>query len=201
MYRTIKTAVVAAVAAGFFTAAAAAPVPQETFNLPEDDLTVTVASATPAQTDPLESELTIWVGEVEIQGRTTIWVELIDTYGEVIYGSEVNDNETHLLPDGRAVVVRSMDPALRIAKADDSRLPTEGEMVVTRRVVDEGAFGTSVEFIEVAEDTTQPDKEKSGLLKVAEFGNAVWVSVLAFFHAAASSVQVAWSWIVDTLHA
>jgi len=201
MYRTIKTAVVAAVAAGFFTAAAAAPVPQETFNLPEDDLTVTVASATPAQPDPLESELTIWVGEVEIQGRKTIWVELIDTYGEVIYGSEVGDNETHLLPDGRAVVVRSIDPNLKVAKADDSRLPIDGEMVVTRRVVDEGLASTSVEFIEVAEDMSVPDKEKSGLLKVAEFGNTVWVSILAFFQAAASSVQVAWNWIVDTLHA
>ncbi|GGB44669.1 hypothetical protein GCM10011316_15870 [Roseibium aquae] len=201
MYRTFKTAVCAAVAAGFVAGAAAAPIPQETFNLPDDDLAVTVASASLAQADPLESDLTIWVGEVEIEGRRTIWVELIDTYGEVIYSSEVNNNETHLLPDGRAVVVHAIDPALTVAKTDESRLLTEGETVVTRRVVEESTAGTSVEFIEVTEHSLGPDTEKSGLLRLAEFGDAVWASLLGLVHAAAVSAQVAWNWIVDTLHA
>ncbi|MTH96685.1 hypothetical protein E1297_11865 [Roseibium sp. RKSG952] len=170
--------------------------PFETFTLPEDRLAVTVASASPQQADPLNSDLTIWVGEIELQGRNTIWVELIDTYGEVIYDSEVNTNETHLLPDGRAVVVRSLDPDTRIAKKDVSRVPLDGQMLVTRRVVDDGDHSATVELIE-----TKDEQEKSPMLHLAEFGQSVWGSVLAIYKAAADRVQVAWSWLVDTIHA
>ena len=112
MYQLIKSVgLTVCLAAGFAVGAGASPFPQETYNLPDDNLAVTVASATPEEADPLESELTIWVGEIEIQGRKTVWVELIDSYGEVIYDSEVGTNETHLLPDGRAIVVSSTDPA------------------------------------------------------------------------------------------
>ncbi|MTI46051.1 hypothetical protein E1178_20830 [Roseibium hamelinense] len=178
------------------TGASAKTVAQETYTIPEDQLAVTVASATPQQADPLNSDLTIWVGEIELQGRNTIWVELIDGYGEVIYNSEVLSNETHLLPDGRAVVVRSIDPATKIAKTDESRVPTEGNLVVTRRVVQEGNAATSVEFIEATEE-----REKSTLLHVAEFGQSVWTKTMAFFQAAADRIQIAWNWLVDTLHA
>ena len=80
-----------------------------TYAMPEDFIAVTVAP--PVETpnaDPLESELSIWVGAVEIQGRETLWVELIDEHGEVIYDSEVQPNETHLLPDGRMRVTTRM---------------------------------------------------------------------------------------------
>jgi len=177
--------------------ATAAPLPQETITLPEDRLAVTVASATEDQTDPLESELTIWVGEIELEGRKTVWVELIDSYGEVIYDSEVNTNETHLLPDGRAVVVRSMDQDTVIAGKDESRLATEGTLMVTRRVVNEGPEATTVELIETQE---QPAK-RGTMLQVADFGQLVWEKVVAFFDAARSRVQVAWNWIVDSLQA
>ncbi|MCV0426176.1 MAG: hypothetical protein K5905_11935 [Roseibium sp.] len=172
--------------------------PQETITLPEDRLAVTVASASLDQKDPLESELTIWVGEIELDGRKTVWVELIDSYGEVIYDSEVNTNETHLLPDGRAVVVRAMDTDTFVAEAkDESRLPTEGALMVTRRVVNDGSEATTVELIETGDEPVK----RGTMLQVADFGQLVWDKVVAFFDAAKSRVQVAWNWLVDTLQA
>ncbi|WP_298816376.1 hypothetical protein [uncultured Roseibium sp.] len=178
--------------------AAAAPLPQETINLPEDRLAVTVASASLDQMDPLESELTIWVGEIELDGRKAVWVELIDSYGEVIYDSEVSTNETHLLPDGRAVVVRAMDQNTVVAGKDESRLVNEGALTVTRRVVNDGLDATTVELIETGEE---PDPKTGPMLHVADFGQMVWNKVVAFFDAAKVRVEVAWNWIVDTIQA
>lgn len=178
--------------------AAAAPLPQETITLPEDRLAVTVASATQDQMDPLESELTIWVGEIELEGRKAVWVELIDSFGEVIYDSEVSTNETHLLPDGRAVVVRSMDQETVVAGKDESRLVTEGTLMVTRRVVNDGADATTVELIETADE---PVQKRGTMLQVADFGEMLWQKVVAFFDAAGMRVKVAWNWLVDTIQA
>lgn len=178
--------------------AAAAPLPQETITLPEDRLAVTVASATQDQMDPLESELTIWVGEIELEGRKAVWVELIDSYGEVIYDSEVSTNETHLLPDGRAVVVRAMDQETVVAGKDESRLVTEGTLMVTRRVVNEGADATTVELIETADE---PVQKRGTMLLVADFGDMVWQKIVAFFDAAGTRVKVAWNWLVDSIQA
>ncbi|MES0882228.1 hypothetical protein [Roseibium sp. SCP14] len=177
--------------------AAASPLPQETITLPEDRLAVTVASASLDQKDPLESELTIWVGEIEIEGRKTVWVELIDSYGEVIYDSEVSTNETHLLPDGRAVVVRSMDTDTVVAGKDESRLVSEGALMVTRRVVNEGSEATTVELIETGEEPVK----RGTMLQVADFGQLVWDKIVAFFDAARTRVEVAWNWLVDTIQA
>ncbi|WP_299813644.1 hypothetical protein [uncultured Roseibium sp.] len=188
---TIALALILVLAAG---SAVAAPLPQETITLPEDRLAVTVASATQEQTDPLESELTIWVGEIELDGRKTVWVELIDSYGEVIYDSEVKTNETHLLPDGRAVVVSSMDQDMVVADKDESRLATEATLMVTRRVINDGADATTVELIE-----TQDISVKRGpMLQVADFGQVVWDKIVSFFDTARTRVQVAWNWIVGT---
>ncbi|ASP32661.1 hypothetical protein CHH27_04895 [Labrenzia sp. VG12] len=172
--------------------------PQETITLPEDRLAVTVASATQEQVDPLESELTIWVGEIELDGRKAVWVELIDSYGEVIYDSEVSTNETHLLPDGRAVVVRAMDQDNLVAGKDESRLVNEGSLMVTRRVVNEGADATTVELIETG---SEPLQKRGTMLQVADFGEMVWNKIVAFFDAAGSRVKVAWNWLVDTIQA
>ena len=178
--------------------AAAAPLPQETITLPEDRLAVTVASASQDQMDPLESELTIWVGEIELDGRKAVWVELIDSYGEVIYDSEVSTNETHLLPDGRAVVVRAMDQDTIVAGKDESRLVTEGALMVTRRVVNDGTSAATIELIETG---NEPVQKRGPMLQVAEFGQLVWDKVVAFFDAARTRVEVAWNWLVDTIQA
>ncbi len=181
----------------FAGSAVANPLPQETINLPEDRLAVTVASASFDQKDPLESELTIWVGEIDLNGRKAVWVELIDSYGEVIYDSEVSNNETHLLPDGRAVVVNSLDPQTIVAGKDESRLTTEGTLVVTRRVINDGPNAAAVELIETGDEPAP----KGTMLEIADFGHMVWEKVVAFFDAATSSVKVAWTWLVDTLQA
>ncbi|OJJ11832.1 hypothetical protein [Roseibium sp.] len=181
----------------FAGSAAASPLPQETITLPEDSLEVTVASASLDQKDPLESELTIWVGEVNLNGRDVVWVELIDSYGEVIYDSEVSTNETHLLPDGRAVVVNALDPQTMVAEKDESRLVTEGALVVTRRVINDGGNAAAVELIETSDEPVR----KGTMLEIADFGQTVWERVVAFFNAATSQVKVAWTWLVDTLQA
>ncbi len=197
MYQMIKAVGVTAVMAIAFTAGVhASTMPQETFTLPEDRLAVTVASAHVNEPDPLNSELTIWVGEIEVEGRKTIWVELIDSYGEVIYDSEVGPNETHLLPDGRAVVVTSIDPATTIAKADTSRIESEGQLVITRRVVNEEGNATAVEFIEAT-----PDADKTESVPMASLGETIWQKIVALFEAAATRVQVAWNWLVGTVSA
>ncbi|MDN3719196.1 hypothetical protein QW131_08125 [Roseibium salinum] len=129
--------------------------------------------------------------------KKAVWVELIDSYGEVIYDSEVNTNETHLLPDGRAVVVRSMDDDTVVADKDESRLVTEGTLTVTRRVVDNGSDVATVELIE----TQETPVERGTMLQVADFGQLVWENVVAFFDAAKFRVQVAWNWLVDSIQA
>ena len=170
---------------------------RETFLIPEDRLAVTLG--TPQGTDG-ESSYAIWVGEVERGGRKTTWVELIDEHGEVIYDSEVAQNETHLLPDGRAVVVRAMvdpqDTETRVAKTDQSRVAPDARLVVTRRVVDDPDLQTTIEFIEET-----PRSEPSAMMRIAAFGNAVWIAIVTSIGAAADSVVVAWNWITEPFRA
>jgi hypothetical protein len=177
--------------------ASAGSLPQETITLPQDRLAVTVASASFDQKDPLESELTIWVGEIDLNGRKAVWVELIDSYGEVIYDSEVNTNETHLLPDGRAVVVNALAPETVVAGKDESRLTSEGAMMVTRRVINDGTNAAAVELIETGDEPVR----KGPMLEIADFGHMVWEKIVAFFDAAGARAKVAWTWLVDTLQA
>ena len=147
-------------------------------------------------------DMDIWVGEVELKGRKTVWVELIDKYGEVVYDAEVKRNETHLLPDGRAIVVRALPDGTRVAKADQQRVASDANLVVTRRVVEEDSEPTSVEFFEEkAHDSTKPADEDSALVAVARFGERVWQSVTAFFAGAADNVRYAFRWIYDTVAA
>ncbi len=145
------------------------------------------------------SEMDIWIGEVEFSDRRAVWVELIDSYGEVVYDSEIKHNETHLLPDGRAIVVRALadDSDPQVAKVYEDRVTPDANLVVTRRIVDDsGDQKTSVEYVQ----ETQPEKQ-STMMTIAKFGNSVWETVTRVVGAAVSSVQVAWSWIVDSLTA
>lgn len=198
MQRNIK---IAAITLGLALAGSASikadPLAKETFTLPEDRLAVTVASAHLDQKHPLDSELSIWVGEVELDGRKTVWVELIDTYGEVIYDSEVRTNETHLLPDGRAVVVNALVPDTVIAGKNSARLASEGKLTVTRRVVDVGPNAAAVELIQTEDEPVH----KGTMLQIADFGQMVRSKISGVLEAASAQVKMAWDWIVDTLHA
>jgi hypothetical protein len=170
---------------------------RETFVIPEDRLAVTLG--TPQGSDE-DGSYAIWVGEVERNGRKIVWVELIDDHGEVIYDSEVSQNETHLLPDGRAVVVRALGDAetggVKLAKADQSRVAPDARLVVTRRVVDDPSLQTAIEFIEQS-----PREEQSTMMRIATFGQALWASIVASLTAAADGVMVAWDWITEPFRA
>jgi len=194
---TIAGAIALGLILAFAGSAAANPLPRETITLPEDRLAVTVASASFDQPDPLESELTIWVGEIDMNGRKAVWVELIDSYGEVIYDSEVSTNETHLLPDGRAVVVNALAPKTVVANKDTSRVVSEGALTVTRRVINDGPHAAAVELIETGDEPAP----RGTMLEIADFGQMVWAKVVAFFDAASTRMKVAWNWLVDTIQA
>ncbi len=200
MQRNVRNALLAlGFVIGSVTGVSAASLPQQTFAIAEDELSITVASSSMDQKDPLESDLTIWVGEIEIEGRNAVWIELIDVHGEVIYDSEVNRNETHLLPDGRAVVVRAAAPATVVADKDQSRLGEPEPMLVTRRVVEEGPNAMTVEFIETVDENRQ--EQRGTMFEIASFGQQIWASVASFFQAAGSQLKFAWNWLVGTLPA
>lgn len=151
-----------------------------TYAMPEDFIAVTVAP--PAETpnaDPLDSDLSIWVGAVEIQGRETLWVELIDAHGEVIYDSEVQPNETHLLPDGRAIAVAIMTPDIhpqstqsaQLSK-NQSRVPISDRFVVTSKAAFTAAMDTQVTLLEV--EPAPEEIQNSFMLKAGENGETIW---------------------------
>lgn len=167
---------------------------EERHMLPDDNLAVTVASAAPLA--EAGEDLSIWVGEVELDGRSAIWVELIDAEGEVIYNAEIGQNETHLLPDGRAIMVTALTSDTQVAKIDTSRVPSETSNLVTRRVVDDQGDKSTVEFIEETPRDRQPR-----LIEVARVGEAIWATLVSLFTGAAETVRTAWSWLVETLQA
>ena len=169
-----------------------------------DRLAVTVARIAGYDGKPANTsgDMDIWVGEVELQGRKTVWVELIDSYGEVIYDSEVKKNETHLLPDGRAIVVRALPDGTRYAKAETDRIATDANLVVTRRVVNDENNAATVEFFQ--ENTTsgvKPDKEDTALVAVAKFSERVWSAIVAYVSSAADNVRYAFRWLYDVVAA
>ncbi|WP_208979148.1 hypothetical protein [Stappia stellulata] len=172
---------------------------RETFLLPSDRLAVTLGI--PEGTSSGSDDYAIWVGEVELNGRTAVWVELIDEHGEVVYDSEVSHNETHLLPNGRAVVVRALlddsaDPAQTVAKTDESRVAPDARLVVTRRVVDAPSVQTAIEFVEQT-----PTQESTAMMRIAAFGERIWTAIVASLAAATDGVLVAWNWLTEPFRA
>ncbi len=202
MHHFARTAVAAAVIGIVTTAFAADSGKQdrETVLLPDDKLAVTVGSSGLTGTIGDETEYSIWVGEVDLGGRKAVWVELIDDQGEVVYDSEVRQNETHLLPDGRAIVVKALisdeQKKTVVAKQDESRVAPDARLVVTRRVIDDSDNQTAIEFIE-----EKPQREQSALMALAEFGHHVWASIVVAFEVAADGVKVALSWLFGTTQA
>ncbi|EFO33843.1 conserved hypothetical protein [Roseibium sp. TrichSKD4] len=198
MHQNMKATGLALAAALFMTVPAAAyQTSQETIALPHDDLSVTVAAAPDTGKGPLDEDMSIWVGEIELNGRNVLWVELIDAYGEVIYDAEVRSNETHLLPDGRAIVVRSNISKTSIVKLQTDRVPADQAAFISRQVVQVADTGTSVEFVE----TPSEAEDGSLLLEAARFGESLWASFIGFFSSAADRVQVAWNWMFEPTQA
>ncbi|WP_146177387.1 hypothetical protein [Breoghania corrubedonensis] len=168
-----------------------------------DRLAVTVARVA-GHEDAADAtrNMDIWVGEVSLKGRKAVWVELIDDYGEVVYDAEVKKNETHLLPDGRAIVVRALPDGTQIAKVDSRRVASDANLVVTRRVVDENDTPTSVEFFEEkTQDNTHHENADTALVALARFGERVWEAVTAFVSGTADNIRYAFRWVMDVVAA
>ena len=168
-----------------------------------DRLAVTVARvAGHEDVSDATRDMDIWVGEVALKGRKAVWVELIDQYGEVVYDAEVRKNETHLLPDGRAIVVRALPDGTQIAKVDNHRVASDANLVVTRRVVDKDNRPTSVEFFEEkTQDNTSHKDENSALVALARFGERVWHGITAFVSGTADNIRYAFRWVMDVVAA
>lgn len=151
-----------------------------TYAMPEDYLDVTLAPAAGSiSDDPLDSDLSIWVGEVELNNEKQIWVELIDAHGEVIYDSQVRENETHMLPDGRALVVRARSVEAPVvattsptAEKDQARIETNAErIVVTHQNVETTQTNASIEFVK--EQPVHPLHRQSFMERAGENGETV----------------------------
>lgn len=151
-----------------------------TYAMPEDFLRVTVAPpAKTPQANPLDSDLSIWVGEVTLRGRDTLWVELIDEHGEVVYNAEVQPNETHLLPDGRAIAITQVRPTkvpgLKPAatpRKDQSRLPGDTQFVVTQKKALSPRGDRSIKLLEV--QTAPKPSDNSFMIRAGENGELLW---------------------------
>lgn len=151
-----------------------------TYSMPEDYLQVTVApSAKTPQANPLDSDLSIWVGEVTLKNRNALWVELIDEHGEVVYNAEVQPNETHLLPDGRAIAITQVQPAkvpgLKPAatpRKDQSRLPGDSQFVVTQKEAFSPSGDRSIKLLEV--QTAPKPSDNSFMIRAGENGELLW---------------------------
>jgi hypothetical protein len=145
---------------------------------------------------PAQSKMAIWVGEVDLLGKKRLWVELIDEYGEVVYDSEVQPNETHILPDGSAIDVRrSIDGQFMVSKPITDRVPNNVRFVRTRRVVSNADGVTTVEFLKSdPKPTSQPDSE---LMSRSNAGRRIWLAFVAFFTATADSIRTAWHSVLE----
>jgi hypothetical protein len=147
-----------------------------------------------------QSEMAIWVGEVELRGKKRLWVELIDRYGEVVYDSEIQPNETHILPDSSAIVVRrTTEGQFFVAKTITDRIPTDIRVVRTRRVVTDKDGVTTIEFLETKPaPASEPDNE---LIIISKAGQQIWATVVAFFSATVDTIRTAWLAVVDVFTA
>ncbi|MTI17313.1 hypothetical protein E1162_08670 [Rhodobacteraceae bacterium RKSG542] len=160
----------------------------QTTAIPQDYLAVTVGKpAKPENVDPLEGDFAIWVGTVKLDGKDTLWVELIDDYGEVIYNSRIEPNETHILPDGRAIAVRSAKANLGEQKPkikspfplnkSQNRVSSQKPIIVTQQAHYALDKKLQVEFIEF-EESNDSQSKADHLLKVGRNLDQLWQDMI-----------------------
>ncbi|MCW2307307.1 hypothetical protein [Rhodobium gokarnense] len=179
MTRLSKIAVVG-IALGI--AATTVPASAETFKT--DKYTVSIADDAVTGADALYKGM--WVGDVTRDGKTETWLQLSDRYGEVVYEAAIHANESHVLPGGYAIVVRSNAPAQMVnAKTYTDRVAPDATQVATTRIIREpknvekvstetkrdirAAHETAIRGAKVAnaEDTIRRMKEAFGTMRIA----------------------------------
>lgn len=144
----------------------------------------------------------LWVGEVEVQGQKTVWLELIDAHGEVVYDSEVRPNESHLLPDGRVITVRPQVAEVAVNKVED-RISGAHDLFLTRAVATVNGVATDIEYGApgpVAQND-QPMPMMPMLQRFALATERVWDIVSQSVTAVLDRAEVAWSRMVERIRA
>lgn len=162
----------------------------------ESALEISLADAQTTTDAKDSSPLSIWVGEVTLDGEKQIWVELIDAYGEVIYASAVRQNETHLLPDGRAIIARPFISSSTVAKTETSRVPVESDFRITHRQMIDDGTGHSIELLEPIEPV-----QRSPLLQMTMISDVIFAILASMFDDARDQLRLTWNWFFDTAHA
>ena len=179
MTRLSKIAVVG-IALG--VAAMTVPASAETFKT--DKFIVSIADEAVTGADaPYQG---LWVGDVTRDGKTDTWLQLSDRYGEVVYETALRANESHVLPGGYAIAVRSNAPVQMVsAKTYTDRVAPDATQVATSRILREpknvekvsteskrdirAAHETAIRGARVAnaEETVRRMKQAFGTMRVA----------------------------------
>lgn len=141
----------------------------------------------------------LWVGEVEVEGRKTVWLELIDPYGEVVYDSEVRPNESHLLPDGRVITVRPQVAEVAVHKIDD-RISGAHDLFVTRAVATVNGVKTDIEY-GAPGPVARLDERMPVLQRFALATERVWDIMVQSVDRMIAGAEVAWSRMVERIRA
>lgn len=142
----------------------------------------------------------LWVGEVDVQGEKTVWLELIDAHGEVVYDSEVRPNESHLLPDGRVITVRPQVAAVAVSKVED-RIAGAHDLFLTRAVATVNGVPTDIEYGAPGPVARNDQPGMPMLQRFALASERVWDIFSQSVTSLVSRAEVAWSRMVDRIRA
>ena len=142
----------------------------------------------------------LWVGEVEVQGEKTVWLELIDAHGEVVYDSEVRPNESHLLPDGPVITVRPQVAAVAVNKVED-RIAGAHDLFLTRAVATVNGVPTDIEYGAPGPVARNEQPGMPMLQRFALASERVWDIVSLSVTNLVNRAEVAWSRMVERIRA
>ena len=142
----------------------------------------------------------LWVGEVEVEGHKTVWLELIDSHGEVVYDSEVRPNESHLLPDGRVITVRPQVAQVAVSKIED-RISGAHDLFLTRAVATVNGVPTDIEYGAPGPVARNDQPGMPMLQRFALATERVWDLLAQSVTTVLDRAEVAWSRMVERIRA
>lgn len=166
-----------------------------------DRLEVELASGGTTTSILDRGRFSLWVGEVEVQGQKTVWLELIDSHGEVVYDSEVRPNESHLLPDGRVITVRPQVAEVAVSKVED-RIAGAHDLFLTRAVATVNGVKTDIEYGAPGPVARNDQPLQMPMLqRFALATERVWDIVSQSVSDVLNRAEVAWSRMVERIRA
>lgn len=166
-----------------------------------DRLEVELASGGSTTSILDRGRFSLWVGEVEVQGQKTVWLELIDSHGEVVYDSEVRPNESHLLPDGRVITVRPQVAEVAVNKVED-RINGAHDLFLTRAVATVNGVATDIEYGAPGPVARNDQPMQMPMLqRFALATERVWDILSQSVSTVLDRAEVAWSRMVERIRA